>query len=277
MFKKLSILVFTLITFAAFSFDSNINASDDFTVTNDPSIVLDRPFMDGTVVFDSNMNGNWDIYAMDGQGNNLRQITFSVSDERWPSISPDGSHIAFTSNEDGDYNIVIQDLNGDRRFNLTHNGANETQPDWGPWDQILYVSDVNGNKDIFIKNIWGTPEEQGFGQSDGVQMTYDAQDDTEPAFAGEGYGNIFGFMRGPKGSSQIWAKKTEDDFREWPVREGGNNTSPSFHPYDAIYAARDIQPQFLFLNNGSLSWSNTGWNNDDLTHVEGNKEVYCFL
>ena len=289
MFKKLSILVFTLITFAAFSFDSNINASDDFTVTNDPSIVLDRPFMDGTVVFDSNMNGNWDIYAMDGQGNNLRQITFSVSDERWPSISPDGSHVAFTSNEDGDYNIVIQDLNGDRRFNLTHNGANETQPDWGPWDQILYVSDVNGNKDIFIKNIWGTPEEQGFGQSDGVQMTYDAQDDTEPAFAGEGYGNIFGFMRGPKGSSQIWAKKTEDDFREWPVREGGNNTSPSFHPYDAIYTARDIQPQFLFLNNGSLSWSNTGWNNDysqglmkfpvpgNINHVAFSKDDPCTI
>ena len=269
MLKKLSILVFTLITFAAFSFDSNINASDDFTVTNDPSIVLDRPFMDGTVVFDSNMNGNWDIYAMDGQGNNLRQITFSVSDERWPSISPDGSHIAFTSNEDGDYNIVIQDLNGNRRFNLTHNGANETQPDWGPWDQILYVSDVNGNKDIFIKNIWGTPEEQGFGQSDGVQMTYDAQDDTEPAFAGEGYGNIFAFMRGP---NQIWAKKTEDDFREWVVRDVGNNRSPDFHPYDAAFPTRDMQPQFFHLFNDSLFNSNTGWNNDySQTKVGGQK------
>ena len=29
---------------------------------------------------------------MDGQGNNLRQLTFSNSDERWPTLSPDGSH-----------------------------------------------------------------------------------------------------------------------------------------------------------------------------------------
>ena len=269
MTKKLFILVLTLITFTIFTYDSNINASSEFNVIDDPSIVLDRPFMDGTVVFDSNMNGNWDIYSMDGQGNNLRQLTFSASDERWPSISPDGSHIAFASNEDGDYNIVIQDLNGDRRFNLTHNGANETQPDWGPWDQILYVSDVNGNKDIFIKNIWGTPEEQGFGQSDGVQMTYDAQDDTEPAFGGEAYGNIFAFMRG---SNQIWAKKTEDDFREWVVRDTGNNRSPEFHPYDAAFPTGNMQPQFFHLFNDSLFNSNSGWNNDySQTKVGGQK------
>ena len=41
---------------------------------------------------------------MDGQGRNLRQLTFSTSDERWPSISPDGTHIAYSSNEDGFYN-----------------------------------------------------------------------------------------------------------------------------------------------------------------------------
>ena len=267
MFKKLSILALTSIALFSINLDSGlkVNASNDFSINENEIIKTnDIPlFVDGTVVFDSNMNGNWDIYAMDGQGRNLRQLTFSTSDERWPSISPDGTHIAYSSNEDGDYNIVIQDINGDRRFNLTHNGANEIQPNWGPWDQLLYVSDVSGNKDIYIKNIWGTPEEQGYGQSDGVQMTFSPEDETEPSFAGEGFGNIFGFVRGPKGSGNIWAKKTEDDFREWPVREGGQDErSPSFHPYDALYPQREVQPQFMFLKNDNLYWSNTGWNND---------------
>ena len=159
--KKITLFAIFLTFFVGISIDQNQNldASNNFEIIEDYSGVSDRLFMDGTIVFDSNMNGNWDIYAMDGQGRNLRQLTFSTSDQRWPSLSPDGSHIAYSSNEEGSYNIVIQDIQGgDRRFNLTHNGTDDIMPDWGPWDQLIYVSNLNGNKDIFLKNIWGTPE-----------------------------------------------------------------------------------------------------------------------
>ena len=138
---KLSILSLILV----FSFGLNLDkeskllASSNFNVSEIDLEVYDNFYMDGLILFDSNMNGNWDIYAMDGQGRNLRQLTFSISDERWPSLSPDGSHFAYSSNEDGNYNIVIQELDGDYRFNLTHNGSNEIQPDWGPYEQILYA------------------------------------------------------------------------------------------------------------------------------------------
>ncbi|GIR91252.1 MAG: hypothetical protein CM15mP91_0220 [Chloroflexota bacterium] len=39
--------------------------------------------------------------SMDGQGRNPGQLTFSTSDQRWPSLSPDGSHMAYSSNEEG--------------------------------------------------------------------------------------------------------------------------------------------------------------------------------
>jgi len=214
--------------------------------------------MDGTVVFDSKMNGNWDIYTMDGQGNNLRQITFSPSDERWPTLSPDGSHVAYSSNQDGFFNIVVKDMQGERQFNLTHNGSNEMQPDWGPWDQMIFTSDINGNKDIFLKNIWGTPEESGFGQSEAVPMTFSPQDESEPAFAGESQGNIFAY----EVNGNIWGYNM-DDFRNWAIREGGENErSPVFHPHEGIRPSREMQPQFLFLKNDQLYWSNIGWQNN---------------
>ena len=251
-----------------------ISAADTYEADlNDQRQILNRPYMDGTVVFDSNMNGNWDIFTMNGQGGNLRQITFSNADERWPTISPDGTHIAFSSNEDGDYNIVIQDIGGgDRRFNLTHNGANETQPDWGPWDQILYVSDVGNNKNIFIKNIWGTPEERGGGQSAGVQMTFDGGDETAPTWGGEGYGNIFAYnIKSNAGDSNIWAMNVED-LQTWPVREGSSNDLvQDFHPYDSIRGSspnmpgngsNNRQPEFIFMKDGQLYFSTIGWQND---------------
>ena len=282
---KLFILVLTLGSFYLFTQDVNAvvhEAELDF----DNHIPLDRPFMDGAVVFDSKMNGNWDIYYMDGQGNNLRQLTFSNSDERWPTLSPDGSHFAYTSNQDGYFNIVIQDLYGERRFNLTHNGSNEMMPDWGPWDQIIFVSDVNGNKDIFLKNVWGTPEESGFGQSEAVPMTFSPQDETSPSFAGEGYGNIFVYEM----NRNIWGFNM-DDFKNWEIRSGGDDErNPVFHPYDSIYPQRDApQPQFLFLKNDQLYWSNIGWQNNfgqeqvpvripgTLNHVAFSKDDPCTI
>ena len=256
-FIKLFILVLTLGSFYLFTQDVNA-VSHETELDFNNQIPTDRPYMDGTVVFDSKMNGNWDIYTMDGQGNNLRQITFSASDERWPTLSPDGSHVAYSSNQDGFFNIVVKDMQGERQFNLTHNGSNETQPDWGPWDQMIFVSDINGNKDIFLKNIWGTPEESGFGQSEAVPMTFSPQDESEPAFAGEAHGNIFAYQV----NGNIWGYNM-DDFRNWPIREGGENErSPAFHPYEGIRPSREMQPQFLFLKNDQLYWSNIGWQNN---------------
>ena len=270
---KLSILSLILV----FSFGLNLDkeskllASSNFNVSEINLEVYDNFYMDGLILFDSNMNGNWDIYAMDGQGRNLRQLTFSASDERWPSLSPDGSHFAYSSNQDGNYNIVIQELDGDYRFNLTHNGSNEIQPDWGPYEQILYVSDVNGNKDIFLKNVWGTPEEMGNGQSQGVQMTFDSNNDTEPAFGGEYYDGIFAFVRSfGNGNDNILAYDM-NDFREWPVKSDANSltVSPEFHPYESfVYNNRTPdQPQFLYIDDresgiSNLFWSNIGWNDE---------------
>ena len=104
MFKRSAVKLFILlVTLGSFHFVTQDVSAIDYEAELDfnNKIPQDRAYMDGAVVFESNMNGNWDIYYMDGQGNNLRQLTFSNSDERWPTISPDGSHFAYTSNRDG--------------------------------------------------------------------------------------------------------------------------------------------------------------------------------
>ena len=56
---------------------------------------------------------------------------------------------------------------------LTQCITDDIMPDCGPWDQIIMFQILTVIK-IFSQNIWGTPEEQGFGQSDAVQMTFSA-------------------------------------------------------------------------------------------------------
>ena len=66
----------------------------------------------------------WEIYVMDTNGGNLRNLTNTPGDDEYPSWSPDGKQIVFTSNrDDRDGNrrqIYVMDADGaDQRTYLT--------------------------------------------------------------------------------------------------------------------------------------------------------------
>ena len=50
-----------------------------------------------TITFDSNRTGDGEVWAMDGDGANQRQLTDSPGMDRISSLSPDGSQVAFIS------------------------------------------------------------------------------------------------------------------------------------------------------------------------------------
>ncbi|HEV2811826.1 MAG TPA: hypothetical protein VGW10_01135, partial [Solirubrobacteraceae bacterium] len=57
------------------------------------------------IVFRSNRDGDPDVWVMDADGSDARQVANDPGDERYPGFSPDGSRIAFTSTRDGDTEI----------------------------------------------------------------------------------------------------------------------------------------------------------------------------
>ncbi|MEP1093992.1 MAG: hypothetical protein ABJG78_02720 [Cyclobacteriaceae bacterium] len=50
------------------------------------------------ILFESNRNGNWDIYLMDVNGGNQEQLTTSAADDRRPDWHPSGKKVLFESN-----------------------------------------------------------------------------------------------------------------------------------------------------------------------------------
>lgn len=79
---------------------------------------------------------------MDADGGNHVRVTNHLSSDYWPSLSPDGSKVAFHSKRDGSREIYVIDADGSNPVRLTHN--NEDQDVYASWSpdgsQIAYLS-----------------------------------------------------------------------------------------------------------------------------------------
>ena len=68
---------------------------------------------DGTqIAFQSDRDGNWNIYVMAADGSNLSQLTSHNAWDESPSWSPDGTQIAFHSYRDNNWDIYVIDADG---------------------------------------------------------------------------------------------------------------------------------------------------------------------
>ncbi len=54
-----------------------------------------------SIVFESDRDGNWEIYLIDGEGENIRRLTNNPADDRRPTWHPNGKKLLFESNRSG--------------------------------------------------------------------------------------------------------------------------------------------------------------------------------
>jgi serine/threonine protein kinase/Tol biopolymer transport system component len=83
---------------------------------------------DGRVVYVSRAYGSQDIWLMDQDGKNQRQLTTAETRiDRYPAVTPDGRYIVFVSTRSGNSNIYRYDLSSGEQKQLT-SGASEEFP-----------------------------------------------------------------------------------------------------------------------------------------------------
>jgi Tol biopolymer transport system component len=109
----------------------------------------------GTIYFDSNRNGSFDVYRMKADGSDLKQITYDQAfNNVSPDLSADATKIAFFSDRDGNYEIYTMNENGDNVQRVTSNPADDVNPIFSPdGTKILFHSDRMGNYDIFEADL----------------------------------------------------------------------------------------------------------------------------
>ena len=118
------------------------------------------------IAFAANSSGNYEIYTMNLDGTGVVNITNNTHNDggpqlsdsdglpgapsavpfSGPSLSPDGTQIAFTSNRDGpDLDVFIMNADGTNVIQLTSSSADDYDPFWLPGGgEVAFVSTLSG-------------------------------------------------------------------------------------------------------------------------------------
>ena len=100
------------------------------------------------LVFESQRDGNPQIYVMDVDGKNPKRLSNNTFAERHPAWSPDGKEIMFLSNRDGNPEIYKMNTDGSGQVRLTTSPFSEFNPQWSPnGKKILYYYEKGDHKD----------------------------------------------------------------------------------------------------------------------------------
>lgn len=137
----------------------------------------------GKIVFQSDRDGDWEIYVLDIDGGHLVQLTDNSAADEYPVWSPDGQQIAFKSNRDGNFDIYVMNADGTNQRRVTNHPANDEDPAWSPDGKILaFQSDRESGLEIYLIKPDGsdlTPLTRTIGRNglpawspDGTRMAY---------------------------------------------------------------------------------------------------------
>ena len=239
---------------------------------------------DGTrIVFESNRDGNNEVYAMNANGSGTANLTNNAASDRAPAWSPDGARVAFVSYRDGNNEIYVMNANGSGVTNLTNNTAHEFGPAWSP-DQtkIAFASSRDGNWEVYVMNANGSGVARLTNTSPAT--TGDAAwspDGSRIAFRTNRDGNneIYVMNANGSGVARLTNNNADDEHPDWSP----DGTRIAFHSdrdgNNEIYVMNANGSGVTRLTNNSADDEHPDWSPDGTRIAftsgrDGNDEVY---
>jgi Tol biopolymer transport system component len=122
--------------------------------TNLPETVTWTP--DGKLVYASRTGENWDLWMVNSDGSETRQLTADAFIDHQPSVCPDGRYIVFQSNRSGNRNLWRIDADGNNPKQLTDGSYVDEAPVCSPdGGSVVFMSTRPGTATIWRVGIDG--------------------------------------------------------------------------------------------------------------------------
>jgi TolB protein len=129
---------------------------------------------DPKILVPSKRSGNFEIYLMNADGGDAKNLTNSKSFNVFPTWSPDGKTIAFCRYDEGQLpSIWTMEADGKNVKQLTK--EHDRGPAWSPdGKKIAFCRHVDGNPEIFVMDADGSNQ---------TNLTKNAAFDADPAWS----------------------------------------------------------------------------------------------
>ena len=199
----------------------------------------------GRIAFQTDRDGNSEIYVMGCDGSGQTNLTNNSSEDKQPSWAT-GGKLAFSSNRnaEGGYDIYLLTLDPWAVTRLTTNAADDESPALSPdGSKVAYVSyrDSDGDAEIYVLTI---------SDRSLVQITDNTAADRDPAWS-------------PDGSKLVFASDRDGNFDIYTVNPGGtgaenisdsdaNDRWPDWVRY--YYDENDYDDYIAFASDRDENW-----------------------
>ena len=172
------------------------------------------------IYFVSDHSGNKEIWVMDYDGSNQRQLTHQGSVSLSPRVSPDGSRLAFSSLTKAGWDILMFSLDLNRLVSFPRFGGTNLSPAWSPDGARLALSSSRGgNSQIYICDVSGANLHR---------ITSNKGPDVGPVWNRK-TGAQIAFVSGDTGLPQVYTIEA-DGTNQQRMTDQGYAVSPSWSP-----------------------------------------------
>jgi TolB protein len=178
------------------------------------------------IYFVSNRSGNKEIWSMDYDGANQKQVTKLGSIALSPRISPDGTRLAFSGLTKDSWQIMMYSLELNRTVAFPRAGGDNFSPAWASdGTKIAFSSSMHsGLSEIFIADANGA----------GARRLSTGKGDVSPVFNPKTNGQI-AWVSGRTGLPQIYVMDA-DGSNVQKMTDQGYAVSPAWSPNGLLLA-----------------------------------------
>lgn len=182
------------------------------------------PFSQGLLIVAIDEAGHTHLFAYQPLGAAFTRLTAGAWDDRSPSLSPDGTRLAFASNRDGQWDLYVLDLSSGNLTRVTNSVEYDSAPSWSPDGRWLaYESYAGNNLDIYIRPVDNSQAP--------IRLTDDPAADYAPAWSPQG--RTIAFVSTRSGGPEIWLAdldNTDGRFQKLSQSPDSQESHPAWSP-----------------------------------------------